>query len=202
VALPAMPELDERQLDQLTAYLGLVQQYKKVAGLTALRTTADLVEELAVDSLRLLALGDLTPGACLLDLGSGSGSPVVPLAVACPDAACWACEANERKASFLRQCAVQVRLANLTVLEQRAETVDGDCAGGWDVVTSRAFAPLAALLPLAAKMVVSGAELRGYLGPETEELRQLAGSHGFALEQLVAYNSAGKPRHLYLLRKC
>src|ERR1051325_7127721 len=73
--MPAIPQLDADQCLLLANYLRLVQQYDRVARLTAV-AGEDLARELAAESLRLLALGEIAPGLHLLDLGSGNGSPV------------------------------------------------------------------------------------------------------------------------------
>jgi 16S rRNA (guanine527-N7)-methyltransferase len=194
--LPQLPPLDGRQRDQLAAYLSLVSAYAGAAQLTAFSTAAELAGELATESLRLLAPGLPPRGTSLLDLGSGSGSPVVPLAIACPDADCTACESNGRKAAFLRQCAASLRLGNLHMAEGRAEEQP---AGRWDIVTSRAFMPLPRLLPLAARLLAGHGELRGFLGAETAELAGGAGAHGFSVAEVIAYEVGGKERHVYRL---
>ncbi len=188
--------LGERLKEQLAAYLGLVSEYAGAAQLTALATATELARELGTESLRLLALGAPAPGMSLLDLGSGGGSPVVPLAIACPELDCTACESNGRKAAFLRQCAASLRLANLHVAEGRAEE---QATGRWDIVTSRAFMPLPKLLPLAARLLAGRGELRGYLGAETAELEALAGRHRFSVTEVLEYEVTGKQRHVYRL---
>jgi 16S rRNA (guanine527-N7)-methyltransferase len=148
----------------------------------------------------------------VLDLGSGNGSPIVPLAIAWADADCYACEVRERRVAFLQICAVKLRLGNLRVISQPAEQLvsvhqTGSNAsiqskgiqGRWDIVCSRAFAPPARLLPLASKLLTeTGSELRGFLGSETDALLQLAAPNGFRVDVLDAYGQEPL-RHVYRL---
>lgn len=207
---PNLPELRTQQREQLTGYLALLLEYRRAAQLTALRRPAALARELVAESLRLAAPPELPRGGLLLDLGSGNGSPVIPLAIACPELDCHACEVRERRLAFLRHCAVQLRLPNLHVLDCPAEQLtasagtaaSSSAAGRWDILTSRAFAPPERLLPLAARLLGGrgGGELRGFLGAEAEALRELAPRHGFTVMALEAYGSVDHSRHVYRLQ--
>lgn len=196
--LRQLPALRDSQLDQLTGYLLLIAQYNKAAQLTGLRRPSLMAAELAAESLRLLAVSPAEAGAQLLDLGSGNGSPVIPLAIACPDIDCHACEVRERRVAFLRLCAVHLKLPNLQVLDTPVENVLRG-GGRWDIVTSRAFAPPQRLLPLAARLLGGRGELRGFLGAEAAELQELAPLHGFRVATLEAYRPGEHPRHVYRL---
>jgi 16S rRNA (guanine(527)-N(7))-methyltransferase RsmG len=196
---PGLPELDEPRMLQLAVYLDLVVQYNRAAQLTGLRNPAQLASELAAESLRLLALGGIPPGTQLLDLGSGNGSPVVPLAIACPEIDCHASEVRERRIAFLQTCVVRLRLGNLHVLAGPVERLAPAGGGRWDMLTSRAFAPPDRLLPLAEKLLAGPGEVRGFLGSDSTGLAELARQHGFRLAALETYRHGEKPRHLYQL---
>jgi 16S rRNA (guanine527-N7)-methyltransferase len=191
--------LTAQQLEQLDRYLALVAQYAAAVNLTGLDGPAELARELAAESLRLLAFGPLAAGALALDLGSGNGSPVIPLAIAQPQADFVAVELRVKRAAFLRQAKAALGLGNLRIEEMAAEDVTPGGHGLWDVITSRAFAPLPRLLPLARRLLGRQGELRGYLGSDTVELKQLAPEHGLRVTGLQAYALAGKPRHVYRL---
>lgn len=82
-------------------------------------------------------------GATLVDVGSGAGLPGIPLAIARPDLAVTLVEPLLRRATFLAETIAELGLANVTVIRGRAEDkAVVTAAGGSDVVTSRAVAPL------------------------------------------------------------
>lgn len=70
------------------------------------------------DALRASPLLERHPGA-VVDVGSGSGSPGIPLAVRFPDRAFVLLEAERRKCHFLER--VTEALRNVTVVHGRAE---------------------------------------------------------------------------------
>ena len=75
----------------------------------------------------------------LLDVGSGAGLPGVVIAICCPDIQVDCVDTVAKKAAFIQQVAVTLKLANLRGLHARVETLTTPYA----VISSRAFASLA-----------------------------------------------------------
>ncbi|MEV6770874.1 16S rRNA (guanine(527)-N(7))-methyltransferase RsmG [Nocardia sp. NPDC051030] len=97
--------------------------------------------------LNCAVIGDLiAEGATVVDVGSGAGLPGIPLAIARPDLRITLVEPLLRRTVFLSEFIEEAGLDNVTVVRGRAEQpgVKKE-AGGADVVTSRAVAPLARL---------------------------------------------------------
>jgi 16S rRNA (guanine527-N7)-methyltransferase len=100
-------------------------------------------------------VAELVPRPCsLVDLGSGAGLPGIVLAMLLPDVSVTLLEPMQRRVVFLTECVAAVGLVNATVLRGRAEDWAGKLAA--DVVTARAVAPLARLVPLALGLVRPG----------------------------------------------
>ena len=100
-------------------------------------------------------IAELVPRPCsLVDLGSGAGLPGIVLALLLPDVAVTLLEPMQRRVVFLTECVAVLGLANATVLRGRAEDWAGKLPA--DVVTARAVAPLARLVPLALGLVRPG----------------------------------------------
>ena len=139
-------DLTPAQLEQLQRYLALVQKWNKVYNLTALRDPADMLTHHLFDSLsaiaplqRLLAqMGVPLAQARLLDVGSGAGLPGVVMAVCCPTLAVACVDTVGKKAAFVQQVALELRLPNLRGVHARVESLTEQ----FDVVSSRAFASL------------------------------------------------------------
>lgn len=193
----ALPGTSGSAREQLARYCDLVTQYDSTARLTGYSTVEQLVEELVVEGARLLELGAYAGAMRSADLGSGNGSPVVPLAVLSPQARFTAIESNQRKAAFLGIVASSLSLANLTVVTATVQLHTQSLAQPYDCVTSRAFAPPEKLFPLARKLLGPGGEVRGFFGAEIAAVEQAAYGHGFRLAQVVAYAAGGSQRHLY-----
>lgn len=79
----------------------------------------------------------------VVDIGTGAGFPGIPLAIARPDLEVVLVEPLLRRTTFLGEAVERLGLQNVTVVRGRAEekAVIAE-AGGADVVTSRAVAPL------------------------------------------------------------
>jgi 16S rRNA (guanine527-N7)-methyltransferase len=134
--------LDELQIARLLDYLDLIQKWNKVYNLTAVRDPAEMLTHHLLDS--LAAVGPLrgqTGGRAvsLLDVGSGAGVPGVVFAICCPEVRVECVDTVAKKAAFLQQAAVALKLPNLKGLHARVESL----AGPYDIVCSRAFASLA-----------------------------------------------------------
>jgi len=140
-------KLDERQIGQLMDYLALIQKWNKVYNLTAVRDPAEMLTHHLLDSLAVIQplrqqlqgrVAADSKGFKLLDVGSGAGLPGVVIAICCPEIAVTCVDTVAKKAAFLQQVAVTLKLPNLRGLHARVETL----ADGYDIVSSRAFASL------------------------------------------------------------
>jgi 16S rRNA (guanine527-N7)-methyltransferase len=81
-----------------------------------------------------------SPGARVIDVGSGGGSPAIPLKLASPPAPMVMIESKARKSAFLREAARQLGLTNVEVATARVEELftRADLHESSDVVTMRA----------------------------------------------------------------
>ena len=95
-------------------------------GLTALRDRGEARRVLLDDALRGAELVAAFDGP-VVDVGSGGGTPGIPLAAALPDREVTLLEANARKCEFLRRWTSE--LTNLRVIEGRAEEQPTDAYG-------------------------------------------------------------------------
>ncbi len=140
-------DLSDTQLSQLMDYLALIQKWNKVYNLTAVRDPAEMLTHHLLDSLAVVAplrrqLSGRQPvdgqGFRLLDVGSGAGLPGVILAICCPELAVSCVDTVAKKATFIQQTALALKLPKLKGLHARVENLDDR----YDVVSSRAFASL------------------------------------------------------------
>jgi 16S rRNA (guanine527-N7)-methyltransferase len=99
----------------------------------------------------------LADGAELCDVGSGAGLPGIVLALARPDLQVTLLEPLLRRTLFLDEVIDLLELDNVTVLRGRAEEFAGKRR--FDVVTSRAVAPLAKLAGWSLPLLRSGGEM-------------------------------------------
>ncbi|MEK9951121.1 MAG: 16S rRNA (guanine(527)-N(7))-methyltransferase RsmG [Curvibacter sp.] len=141
-------DLSGAQTGQLMDYLALIQKWNKVYNLTAVRDPVEMLTHHLLDSLAVVRplrqqLRGRVPadgqGWRLLDVGAGAGLPGVIIAICCPDIAVSCVDTVAKKATFIQQAALALKLTNLKGLHARVENL----ADHYDVVSSRAFASLA-----------------------------------------------------------
>jgi len=133
--------LDDTQIGQLLAYLDWIAKWNRVYNLTAVREPAEMLTHHLLDSLAVIApLNRERAGRAirLLDVGSGAGLPGVVIAICCPDVRVDCVDTVAKKAAFIQQVAVALRLPNLRGVHARVESLTEP----YDVVSSRAFASL------------------------------------------------------------
>ena len=138
-------DLSDTQIHQLLDYQDLIGKWTKVYNLTAVRDPAEMLTHHLLDSLaaiaplkRHLQQAGLEQGSTLLDVGSGAGLPGVVIAMCCPAVAVTCVDAVAKKAAFIKQTALALKLPNLSGLHARVESIDEP----FDVICSRAFASL------------------------------------------------------------
>jgi 16S rRNA (guanine527-N7)-methyltransferase len=171
--------------DRFLAYLDLVQKWNRVYNLTAVREPARMLSQHLFDS---LAIVPHLSGSSLLDVGSGAGLPGIPVAIARPRLTVTLLESNHKKAAFLKQAAIELRLDNVTVACERAEA--WETARRFDLVVSRALADLSEFVRLAGRLVAPGGALAAMKGVYPyDELAQLPA--GWSLKEAVALRVPG-----------
>jgi len=177
---------------RLLAYLELLQKWNRVYNLTAVRAATRMVSQHLLDC---LAAVPHVAAATLLDVGSGAGLPGIPLALALPDSQVTLLDSNHKKAAFLRQAVVELKLANAEVVCERAEAWKAPAA--FKVVISRAFSDLAEFVALAGRHVAAGGRLVAMKGVHPyEEIAQLpAGWRVLQVQPLTVPGLRGQ-RHL------
>lgn len=141
--------LSDAQIDCLLAYQALIGKWNKVYNLTAVREPGDMLTHHLLDSLAVIAplrrqLALMVPGidagaVRLLDVGSGAGLPGVVIAIGCPDIRVDCVDTVGKKAAFIQQAAVALKLTNLRGVHARVESLTDQ----YQVISSRAFASLA-----------------------------------------------------------
>jgi 16S rRNA (guanine527-N7)-methyltransferase len=131
-------------------------------GLTAIRDFEEARRALLDDALRGAELVARFEGP-VIDVGSGGGTPGIPLASALPDREVTLLEANERKCAFLRRWAGE--FPNVRVVQGRAEEQP---PGSYGVAVAKALAspPVAAEWCLA--LVAPGGAAILWAGPSAD----------------------------------
>ncbi|MBA2293777.1 MAG: class I SAM-dependent methyltransferase [Actinobacteria bacterium] len=175
-------------------------------GLTALRDAAEARRVLLDDALRGVTLIAAEDGP-IVDVGSGGGTPGIPLAAALPDRGVTLLEAERRKCEFLEQWTTE--LPNLRVLWGRAEEQPLETYG---VAVAKALAPPPVAAEWCLPLVGEGGAVLLWVGPSAElervetvatrlAARREEAPPGFVLLRKLGPTPSGFPRRTGVARK-
>ena len=154
-----------------SARLGLIERYAEllategvVRGLIGPREAPRLWDRHLLNCAVLEEVIDQE--ATVVDLGTGAGLPGLILAIARPDLAVTLVEPLLRRTTFLDEVVAELELSNVEVIRGRAEDLHGKRT--FDVVTSRAVAPLERLLGWSMPLVNNHGALVAMKGSSVE----------------------------------
>jgi 16S rRNA (guanine527-N7)-methyltransferase len=106
--------------DRLLAYYELLAHWNRKINLTALDNPDEAIDRLLLEPI-LAARYMPAPDVHLMDVGSGGGSPAIPLKLASPLARLTMVEVKARKSAFLREAIRTLQLEGATVETSRYE---------------------------------------------------------------------------------
>ncbi len=175
-------------------------------GLTALQDRDEARRVLLEDALRGVELVGAMSGP-IVDVGSGGGTPGIPLAAALPQREVTLVEAERRKASFLERWTEE--LPNLRVVWGRAEEQPVEA---WGVAVAKALAQPPTAAEWCLPLVREGGSVVLWVGPSAEPERvaeaaaQVAGElvpapEGFLVLRKTGPTPEGFPRRAGVARK-
>ena len=160
----AKAPLSLNMLEPLEAYFRLLGQWNAKINLTALpldEPTDETFDRLLVEPLAAARQIPTHSPIVWVDLGSGGGSPAIPLKIARPALRLTMIESKERKSAFLREAIRALGLVNTTVETERFEiaSAKAEHTRSADVVTVRAVKADAELFETAGRLLKEGGRL-------------------------------------------
>ncbi|MFT5062703.1 MAG: 16S rRNA (guanine527-N7)-methyltransferase [Gammaproteobacteria bacterium] len=188
-------DLSSHQVDLLNAYLALLQKWNKAYNLTAVRNPAEMVPLHLLDS---LAVARFVRGSSIIDVGTGAGLPGIPLSILFPQVQFVLLDSNVKKTRFCQQAAIELKLDNVTVVHGRVEAFKSESLGfdgGFDVVFSRAFAPLERLISLTQHLCAADGRIMAMKSSRApEELTLLPKTWALAAQHDFSVPGVDAPR--------
>ena len=146
--------ITDNQFNQLCLYIDLLEKWNVAYNLTALKDERQMVYHHLLDSLSLTPFVPDT-AKTVLDVGSGGGTPGIPLAIYRPDLAVTLVDSNSKKTAFLRQAVIELGLNNVQVITERVENIKEI---QFDTIVSRAFAELGDFVRLTEQILAKNGE--------------------------------------------
>ena len=101
----------------------------------------------------------------LLDIGTGGGFPAVPVALTYKNIEVTALDSIQKKLRAIENIKAELDIKNLKTLCERAENINGK----YDIITSRAVAPLKVILNYAMPLLKKNGYFIAYKSIKTDE---------------------------------
>ncbi|MGH8594788.1 MAG: 16S rRNA (guanine(527)-N(7))-methyltransferase RsmG [Gammaproteobacteria bacterium] len=181
---------------KLIAYIRLLTQWNKVYSLTAVREPLAMVTRHLLDCLVLLPY---LSGDRMADLGSGAGPPGLVLAIARPEQQWVLLESRLKKARFLTQALIELKLENVSVARQRVEAYQAPIA--FSTFTSRGFGKLPQVFASVQTLCRGPATLLAMKGVyPAAELAELKKSYPDPQVHRLSVPGLAAERHLVVIR--
>lgn len=150
-------EIYESQAESFAKLTELYLAYNQETNISAIRDESEIVAKHYLDSLQVLnPMLELLqkseqPSLKIMDLGSGGGFPVLPLAIVLqdfPQIEFLAVDSVAKKTKFIEQVQKKLQLKNIQVITARAEDLAqlAEHRGTYDLLLARALANLPVLL--------------------------------------------------------
>lgn len=132
-------------LSKLDEYYHLLVEENKKYNLTAITEESQVYLKHFFDSLSIVKIIDLN-NQYLLDIGTGAGFPGLVLKIVFPNLKIDLLDSTNKRCLFLQKVINKLELKDINVINARAEEYAKDNREKYDIVTSRAVAPLKHLL--------------------------------------------------------
>ena len=189
-------KINENKKEKLIEYASLVIDYNKNVNITGAKTAEDFFNDHIADC--LLALDIFADYDNIIDIGSGSGLPSIPLAIVFNDKRFTLCESKNKKAEFLRLAKDKLELNNIEVKCVNAYEIKEK----YDTITSRAFSDIATLLKIFNKLKTKNSKLVLYKGKREkieEELKEANIPKNKYNIEIKKLESKDKERHIVII---
>jgi 16S rRNA (guanine527-N7)-methyltransferase len=150
--------LSAERINAISTYINLLLRWNARVNLTAIRDEDEIVTRHFGESIfaaRHLFSDTESSRATVADVGSGAGFPGIPMKIWAPGIVLTLIEANQKKATFLREVVRTLTLTDIDIKNVRAESI----AGTFEVVALRAVERFGEILPIALRLVAKPGRL-------------------------------------------
>ena len=162
--------LTEKQQEQLNTYYELLIEYNKVMNLTGIIEKEQVYLKHFYDSLTITKVIDPIQEQTLCDIGTGAGFPGLVLKIIFPNLKVTLVDSLNKRIEFLKTVIEKLELTNIEAIHARIEEYGKIEREKYDIVTSRAVAPLNTLLEYAIPLLKINKHFIAYKGNCEEEI--------------------------------
>lgn len=187
----------EQQVEQWLGYVSLLNKWNSAYNLTSVRDPLEMVTRHLLDSLSIAPYLKVDQ---LIDVGTGPGLPGIPLAIAYPDKQFSLLDSNGKRARFMQQAKVQLKLSNITIFQSRVE--EHQPKKPYQAVLSRAFASLSDMIQWTSHLCDKTGCFMAMKGQyPDEEINDLPKAYRVIESHQLSLPGSDVERHLVIISK-
>ena len=176
-------------LKQLEEYYNLLVEENKKYNLTAITEEKQVYLKHFYDSLCLTKIIKLD-NQYILDIGTGAGFPGLVLKIVFPNIKIDLLDSTNKRCLFLQMVIDKLNLKDVNVINARAEEYAKENREKYDIVTSRAVAPLKHLLEYSIPSLKIGGSFISLKSNIEEETKKIDNYHNklyLSKEEIIKY---------------
>ena len=161
--------ITKEQLSHLEVYYQLLVEENKKYNLTSITEEKEVYLKHFYDSLTIVKYINLN-NQYICDIGTGAGFPGMVLKIIFPNIKIDLLDATSKKCNFLNLVIETLKLENIKVINARAEKYSHETREKYDLVVSRAVAPLKHLLEYSIPLLKVGGSFIALKSNLTEDM--------------------------------
>lgn len=182
-------EISEENILAFELFADQLKKWNRKINLTAIVSDEEIAVKHIIDA--LVFAGCVRDGERVLDIGSGSGVPAIPLKIVKPRVPVTSVDAVGKKILFQRHVARLLKFDGFEAVHGRVEALCATRGHGFDLITSRAFSRLEQFVGLAAPLLSGTGRLIAMKGPsvadEIEADEERLAALGFEIVSVTPY---------------
>lgn len=146
-------KVSEELYSKFFTYFEMLVEWNNKFNMTTILEEKDVFLLHFYDSLCLTKVVNLNKEISLCDFGTGAGFPGIPIAILFPKVNVTLVESNGKKCTFLNAVKEELKLENVTIINDRIENFSSKEREKFDIVTCRAVTSIPMILEMATPLV-------------------------------------------------
>ena len=163
-------KISDNQIEQLEQYYNLIIEWNEKINLTRITEQNDVYLKHFYDSLTLCKVVNLNEVKTLCDIGTGAGFPGLVIKILFPNLKVTLVDSLNKRIEFLKTVIKELNLKDIEAIHARAEEFAQINREKYDIVTSRAVAPLNILLEYNIPLLKENKYFVAYKGIISQEI--------------------------------
>ena len=161
--------LTPERMEKLRLYTSLLYYWSSKMNLVSRGDREELITKHILPALHMYPLIKAIPHCSIMDFGSGSGLPGIPLKIVFPEVKFILLESRRKRAHFLKEVIRRLKLKKVEVVNERVEEYIKTYPGKVDLVVSRAAVGMKNMITWVNPVLNSHGSIVAFLNKDFQE---------------------------------